>query len=144
MTYFIHFFLHTGVRVVQIVRHVRALSVWRGSAPSAVQTARSAPALQPQPSPAPHPANTPTGTISTNDSEKKLLQMLCFHFTLQQRYHLSHNHPYLTLIVCQMMNKRALVTRWIARPPRMPPATATVHSQTDASLLAAIRTSSPV
>lgn len=129
---------------MQIVRHVRALSVWRGSAPSAVQTARSAPALQPQPSPAPHPASTPTGTTNTTDSKKKLLQMFCFHFTLQQRNHLSNTHPYLTLVVCQMMNRRVVVTRWIAHPPRMPPATATVHSQTDASSLAVIRTVSPV
>lgn len=61
---------HTGVRVVQIVRHVRALSVWRESAPSVVQRARSAPALQPQPSPAPHLANTPTGMINVTHSHK--------------------------------------------------------------------------
>lgn len=68
LSYFVRPSLHTGVRAVRLVRRVRVQSVWRESAPSAVQTARSAPALQPQPSPAPHPANTPTGTLHATKS----------------------------------------------------------------------------
>lgn len=45
---------------------------------------------------------------------------------------------------CQMMNRRAVVTRWTACRPRTALATATVPSQSDASWLTAIRTASPV
>lgn len=55
-----------NVRAVQIVRHVRAPSVWRESVLLAVQTVRSAPVLLPQPNPAPHLANTQTACRTTN------------------------------------------------------------------------------
>lgn len=55
-----------SVRGVQIVKRVRAPSVWRESVLSAVQTVRSAPVLLPQLSPAHHPANTPTACRTMN------------------------------------------------------------------------------
>lgn len=64
MECFILFVSYLGVRAMQIVRHVRALSVWRESVLSAVQTVHLAPALRPQPSQAPHPANTPIGKVN--------------------------------------------------------------------------------
>lgn len=49
-----------------------------------------------------------------------------------------------SLAVCQKTNRRAAVTRWTARPPRTPLATAPVPLWSDASSPAAIRTASPV
>lgn len=37
---FLYLCHHKGVKVVQIVKHVRALSVWKESAPSVVQRVR--------------------------------------------------------------------------------------------------------
>lgn len=148
LSYFLLLSLHTGVRVVRIVRRVRALSVWRESAPSAVRTARSALALQPQPSPALHPANTPTGTINTNDSSKSSYRCFaCFNFgycTALTEFSQTSSVIDCLFAVCRTMNRRAVVTQWTALPLRMPLATATVPSQGDASSLAAIRTVSPV
>lgn len=136
--------LHTGVRVVQIVRHVRAPSVWRESVPSAAQTAHSAPAPQPQPSPAHHPANTQTGTIETRQFKQS--SHICFALLASAATTVISVTSFLgcPLAVCQMMNRRAVVTQWTARLPQTPPATATVASQSDATSQMATRTASPV
>ena len=131
--------LHADVRAVQIVRRVRALSVWRESAPSAVQTARSAPALQPQPSPATHLANTPTGKV--NGAKLENAQLL---HHIQRDVCVTSLLPGRPLAVCQTTSRRAVVTQWTARLPQMPPAIATVLSQGNATWPTATRTASPV
>lgn len=82
--------LHTGVRVVQTVRRVRAPSVWRECVPSAVLTARSAPAPPPQPSPAPPPANTQTGTVNATHSNKHMFLLVLHEWLHSYKRHVTN------------------------------------------------------
>lgn len=127
---------------MQIVKRVRALSVWRESVLSAVQTARSVPALQPQHSPAHHPANTPTGKVGSNVDSSKCstnVLLLCYTTTIMNISVTSG-----LIAVCQTTNRRVVVTQWTARLPQKLLAIATVPSQSDATSLTATRTVSPV
>lgn len=132
---FVRVYPHTGVRGVRIVRRVRAPSAWRESAPSVVRRARSAPALRPQPSPAPRLANIRTGRVNSSHSHRSSFKYFACSDTSFSgaTRRSSHFLVAVPLAVCQMTNRRAAVTRWTARRPQMPLATATVPSWNDAS-----------
>lgn len=135
--------MDTDARVMQIVRRVRALSVWRESVPSAVQTARSVPALQRQHSPVHHPASTPAGKVNVDSNKASTYVLLCS-YTTTNNISVTSVLTVCLLAVCQMTNRRVVVTQWIARLPQTPLAIATVPSQSDATSLTATRTVSPV
>lgn len=132
---FIRLGLHTGVRGAQIVRLARAPSAWRESAPSVVRRAHSAPALRPQRSPAPHLANIRTGRVNSSRWHRSSCKYFACSDTSVSAATRGSSHFLVAfpLAACQMTSRRVAVTRWTARLPQMPLATATVPSWNAAS-----------
>lgn len=128
---------------MQTVRRVRALSVWRESVPSAVQTARSVPAPQHRHSPAHHPANIPAGKLNV-DSKRATKNVLLCSYTTTNNTSVTTTLTVCPLAACQMTNRRVVVTQWTARLPQTLLSIATVRSQNDATSVTATRTVNPV